>query len=326
MSRTAAILAAFATASLVAVQNADAQILSNRPITIMVPFTPGASADNLQRLVAKSITDRTGQVFVVESRSGGSGTIGAVAVKQAPPDGHTLFQANVGSHATNVALYPTLAYDPVRDFKPITLMWSFPSLLWVPVDSPAKSMAELVAYARSKPGGLSFASQGTGASGHLLGELLKKRTGAPMVHVPYRGAGPASVDLAAGRVDFFFSAYASLVALSQAGKVRAIAVASKDKRLPVLPDVPTADEAGFAGFGLETWFGLVAPAATPNAAIDKLFAAFTQAVGDPDVGKAMVEQGAEAVASKSPADFAAFMAAESQRIGEVVRSIGVKGE
>jgi tripartite-type tricarboxylate transporter receptor subunit TctC len=326
MAKAAAILAVLAATVPLVGDNAGAQILSNRPITIVVPFTPGASADNLQRLVAKNITERTGQVFVVESRSGGSGSIGAVAVKQAPPDGHTLFQANVGSHATNVALYPTLAYDPARDFKPITLMWTFPSLLWVPADSPVKSMAELVAYARAKPGGLSFASQGTGASGHLLGELLKKQTGAPMVHVPYRGAGPASVDLAAGRVDFFFSAYASLVALLHAGKVRAIAVASKGKRLPVLPDVPTADEAGFGGFSLETWFGVVAPAATPDAAIDKLFAAFTQAVGDPEVGKTMVEQGAEAVASRSPAEFAAFMAADTQRIGEVVRSIGVKGE
>jgi tripartite-type tricarboxylate transporter receptor subunit TctC len=326
MFKSVIILATLAAAGTIATGHASAQILSNRPITIVVPFTPGASADNLQRLVAKSVTERTGQVFVMESRSGGSGAIGAVAVKQAPPDGHILFQANAGSHAANVALYPTLPYDPLKDFKPITLMWTFPSLLWVPADSPARSMAELVALARSRPGGLNFASQGTGASGHLLGELLKKQTGAPMVHVPYRGAGPASVDLAAGRVDFFFSAYASLVGLLQAGKVRPIAVASKGKRLPVLPDVPTAEEAGFAGFSLETWFGLVAPAATPDAAIDKLFAAFTQAVRDGDVGKAMVEQGAEAVASRSPAEFAAFMAAETQRIGEVVRSIGVKGE
>jgi len=278
MSKAFAILAALA-ASAAATGHAGAQLLSNRPITIVVPFTPGASADNLQRLVAKTVTDKTGQVFVMESRSGGSGAIGATMVKQAPPDGHTLFQANSGTHATNVALYPALAYDPVKDFKPITLMWSFPAVLAVPPDSPARSMAELIAYARSKPGGLSFASQGTGASGHLLGEWLKKRTGAPMVHVPYRGAGPAGIDLAAGRVDFFFGAYASLLPLLQAGKVRAIAITSQ-KRMPVLPDVPTVAESGFAGLSLDAWFGLVAPAATPDAAIDKLFAAFTQAVRD----------------------------------------------
>ena len=201
-------------------QHAAAELLSSRPITIVVPFTPGASADNLQRLVAKKVSENTGQVFVMELRGGGGGAIGAVSVKQALPDGHTLFQANAGTHAANVALYPSLAYDPVKDFRPITLMWSFPQVLAVPVDSPVKSIAELVALAKSKPGGLSFASQGTGASGHLLGEMLKARTGAPMVHVPYRGAGPAGVDLAAGRVDFFFVAYASIVSLMQAGKVR----------------------------------------------------------------------------------------------------------
>ena len=290
-----------------------------------MPFTPGASADNLQRLVAKKVTDKTGQVFVIELRGGGGGTVGAMIVKQAPPDGHTLFQANAGTHAANVALYPSLSYDPVKDFKPITLMWSFPQILAVPVDSPAKTMADLAAYAKSKAGGLSFASQGTGAGGHLLGEMFKKASGTPMVHVPYRGAGPAAVDLAAGRVDFFFVAYASILPFLQAGKVRPLAVSSR-KRLPVLPDVVTTAESSFAGVTLDAWFGLVAPAGTPDAAIEKLYAAFAQAVRDPDIVKAMADQGTEAVASQSPADFAAFMAAETTRIGEVIRSLGVKAE
>ena len=324
MSKAVVIVATLAASAVLSAQ-ATAQILSNRPITIVVPFTPGASADNLQRLVAKKVTDKTGQVFVIESRGGGGGTVGAMIVKQAPPDGHTLFQANAGTHAANVALYPSLSYDPVKDFKPITLMWSFPQILAVPVDSPAKTMADLAAYASSKPGGLSFASQGTGAGGHLLGEMFKKASGAPMVHVPYRGAGPAAIDLAAGRVDFFFVAYASILPFLQAGKVRPLAISSR-KRLPALPDVVTTAESGFAGVTLDTWFGLVAPAGTPDAAIDKLYAAFAQAVRDPDIVKAMTDQGTEAVASQSPADFAAFMAAETTRIGEVVRSLGVKGE
>jgi tripartite-type tricarboxylate transporter receptor subunit TctC len=323
-SRTFLLLVAAAAGSFTA-ETTCAQILSNRPITIVVPFTPGASADNLQRLVAKKVTDRTGQVFVIESRGGGGGTVGAMIVKQAQPDGHTLFQANAGTHAANVALYPSLSYDPVKDFKPITLMWSFPQILAVPIDSPAKSMSDLVTLARSKPGGLSFASQGTGAGGHLLGEMFKKASGAPMVHVPYRGAGPAGVDLAAGRVDFFFVAYASILPFLQAGKVRPLAVSSH-KRLPALPDIVTTAEAGFAGVTLDAWFGLVAPAGTPDAAIDKLYAAFAQAVRDPDIVKAMADQGTEAVASQSPADFGAFMAAETTRIGDVIRSLGVKGE
>jgi tripartite-type tricarboxylate transporter receptor subunit TctC len=254
MLRRAAALAALVAATSLAGGNLAAQLLSSRPITVIIPFTPGASSDLLQRLVAKKVTENTGQVLIVESRPGGGGSIGAVAVKQAQPDGHTLFQANAGTHAANVALYPTLAYDPVKDFRPITLMWGFPQLLAVPADSPAKSVADLVALAKSKPGGLSFASQGTGAGGHLLGEMLKQRTGTPLVHVPYRGAGPAAVDLAAGRVDFFFVAYASVVSFLQAGKVRVLAVTSP-KRLPAQPNVPTMAEAGFPGIQLDAWFG-----------------------------------------------------------------------
>src|SRR5262245_48019434 len=181
------VFTALIAASFIAPGDATAQLLSSRPITIIIPFTPGASSDTLQRLVGKKVTENTGQTLIVESRPGGGGAIAASAVKQAPPDGHTLMQANAGSHAANVALYSTLPYDPIKDFRPITLMWGFPQLLAVPVDSPAKSVAELVALAKSKPGGLSFASQGSGAGGHLLGEMLRMRTGANMVHIPYRG-------------------------------------------------------------------------------------------------------------------------------------------
>ena len=325
MLRRAAALAALVAATSLAGGNLAAQLLSSRPITVIIPFTPGASSDLLQRLVAKKVTENTGQVLIVESRPGGGGSIGAVAVKQAQPDGHTLFQANAGTHAANVALYPTLAYDPVKDFAPITLMWGFPQLLAVPADSPAKSFADLVALAKSKPGGLSFASQGTGAGGHLLGEMLKQRTGTPLVHVPYRGAGPAAVDLAAGRVDFFFVAYASVVSFLQAGKVRVLAVTSP-KRLPAQPNVPTMAEAGFPGIQLDAWFGLVAPAGTPDAVIGKLHGAFSQAVRDPDIVKTMIDQGAEATPSNTPAEFAAFIASETERFGKIVRAVGVKGE
>ncbi len=225
---------------------AAAELLSSRPITIVIPFTPGASSDTLQRIVDKKVSENTGQTLVVESRPGGSGVIAAAVVKQATADGHTLLQANAATHASNTSLYATLPYDPIKDFRPITLMWSFPQLLAVPLDSPAKSVSDLVALANSKSGGLSFASQGTGSGGHLLGEMFKLRTAANMVHVPYRGAAPAAIDLAAGRVDFFFVSYSSLLSFLQGGKVRVIAVTSP-KRLPALPDIPTMGEAGFAG-------------------------------------------------------------------------------
>jgi tripartite-type tricarboxylate transporter receptor subunit TctC len=324
MFRAPIVLAAAIAVNWIAGEDAAAQLLSTRPITIVIPFTPGASADTLQRLVAKKVTENTGQHLVIESRSGGSGTIAAALVKQAPPDGHTLFQANSGSHAANAALYASLPYDPIKDFQPITRMWGFPQLLAVPVDSPAKSVSELVAYAKSKPGGLSFASQGSGATGHLLGEMLKMRTGAPMVHVPYRGANPGAVDLAAGRVDFFFVSYSSILAFFQAGKVRLLAVTSA-KRTTALPDVPTMAEVGFPDYELDAWFGLVAPAGTPEPVVGKLHTAFTQAVRDPDVVRQMADQGAEAVTS-TPAEFAAFIASETERFGKIVKAIGAKGD
>ena len=305
-------------------REATAELLSSRPITVVIPFTPGASSDTLQRIVNKTVAETTGQTLVVESRPGGGGVVAATVVKQAPPDGHTLFQGNAGTHAANASLYATLPYDPIEDFRPITLLWSFPQLLAVPFDSPAKSVTELVALAKSRPAGLSFASQGTGSAGHLLGEMFKLRTGANMVHVPYRGAAPAAIDLSAGRVDFFFVSYSSLLPFLQGGKVRAIAVTSP-QRLPVLPDAPTMTEAGFAGLALDAWFGLVAPAGTPDAVIDKLNAAFVQAVRDPQVIKQMTDQGAEGLAT-TPAEFATFIASETERFGKVVRAVGVKPE
>jgi tripartite-type tricarboxylate transporter receptor subunit TctC len=304
--------------------SASAELLSTRPISIIIPFTPGASADTLQRIVARKVSEDTGQVLVVESRPGGGGAIGAAVVKQASPDGHTLFQANSATHAANVSLYSTLPYDPIKDFKPITLMWSFPQVLAVPLDSPAKSVTDLVTLARSKPGGLSFASQGTGASGHLLGEMLKVRTGANMVHVPYRGAGPAGLDLAAGRVDFFFVSYSSILPFLQSGKVRALAVTSPEP-LPALPQAPTMRQAGFEGIELDAWFGLVAPAGTPDAIIAKLNSAFVVAIQHSDIIRQIADQGAQPRAS-TPGEFAAFIASETERIGGIVRAVGAKGE
>ena len=275
----------------IAGQDAAAELLSSRPITIIIPFTrvrarTRSSASSQRRspkIPARLWWWNRGRRRRRHRRGGGQA--GAAGRAHAVP-------GQSGSHAANASLYPTLSYDPIKDFRPITLMWSFPQLLAVPLDSPARSVAELVALAKSKPGGLSFASQGSGSGGHLLGEMFKVRTGANMVHIPYRGAGPAALDLAAGRVDFFFVSYSSVLPFLQAGKVRVIAVTSP-KRLPALPDAPTMREVGFAGIELDAWFGLVAPAGTPDPVIDKLNAAFVQAVRDPDVHQADVEQGGE---------------------------------
>ena len=307
---------------LVTPEAASAQILSGRPITVVVPFPPGASADTLMRLVTRTISEKTGQVFVNENRPGAGGAIAAALVKQAAPDGHTLLQANIGSHAVNTALYSTLAYDPVKDFEPITLIWNFPSLLVVPAASAAKTVAELVAYAKTKPTGLNFGSQGNGSGGHILGEMLKTKTGAPLVHVPFRGASPAVLDLVAGRIDLLFSSYASVAAQIEAGKLRAIAVTGR-KRLQAQPSLPTMAEAGLPDVDLDVWFGLVAPTGTPKAVIKNLHDAFTATVMSPEVVKYMVELGIEAV-TNSPSEFAALIAADNKRMGQVARAAGIE--
>jgi tripartite-type tricarboxylate transporter receptor subunit TctC len=322
MSRSPAAVAIFILVSALGGQDAAAELLSKRPITIVIPFTPGASSDTFQRLIAKKVFEDTGQLFVVESRPGGGGAVGAVVVRQAAPDGYTLFQANSGTHAANVALFPSLPYDPVKDFQPITLMWSFPQLLVVPREGGPKSVRELIELADAKPGGLSFGSQGSGSTGHILGEMLKARTGKKMVHVPYRGAGPAGLDVATGRLDFFFVSYASILPFIQAGKVRTLAVNSA-QRLKAIPDVPTMAELGFPGFELVAWFGLVGPAGMPQPVVDKLHGAFASAVRDPQIAKQLEEQGADAV-SNTPEAFSAFIASETDRFGNLVKSLGIK--
>jgi tripartite-type tricarboxylate transporter receptor subunit TctC len=194
----------------------------------------------------------------------------------------------------------------------------------VPIGSPVRTVEDLVALGRSKPGGLSFASQGTGSGGHLLGEMLKMRTGGNMVHVPYRGAGPAAFDLAAGRVDFMFVSYSSVVSFLHGGKVRALAVSSA-RRLPAMPDIPTMREVGYEGVELDAWFGLAAPAATPDTVIDRLNAAFVQALRDSTVARQITDQGA-VPAGSTAAEFARFIASETTRLAELVRLVGVKGE
>jgi tripartite-type tricarboxylate transporter receptor subunit TctC len=324
MLKTLLTVAASVAATSLAANNAGAELLSNRPITVVIPFTPGASSDTFQRLVAKRVTEDTGQTVIVESRPGGGGAIGAAAVKRALPDGHTLFQGNSGTHGANVTLYPSLPYDAVKDFAPITLMWSFPQLLVVPADSAVKSVAELAAYAKTKPGGLSYGSQGSGSSGHLFGALFAQRVGVPMVHVPYRGAGPAALDVATGRIDFLFVSYASVLPHYLSGKVRVLAVSSA-KRLAVVSQAPTMAEAGFPGFEFDTWFGLLAPAGTPEPVIGKLNAAFVQAVQAPEVVKQIIDQGAEPV-SNTPREFAALIETEIKRQGAIVTALGIKGE
>jgi tripartite-type tricarboxylate transporter receptor subunit TctC len=229
-----------------------------------------------------------------------------------------------GTHTVNPHLYASLPYDPIRDFQPITLMMSTSHVLVVPEASPARSVADLEALARSKPEGLTYASQGVGAGGHLLGEMFAARTRAKLQHVPYKGSAPALLDLLAGRVDLFFDAVITSAPHVKAGKLRALATASP-RRARVLPEVPTMAEAGYPGIELDFWFALFAPAGTPQEIVRKLHDEFVKALASPDVSSRFTEQGLDIVTS-SPEELRALIDADAMRLGRIVREAGVKVE
>jgi len=320
LKTTVRTLAAGALLCAVFAQAASAQSFPSRPITIVVPFSPGAIADSMMRLVSQKVSDSLGQQVLIENRPGAGGSVGAASVKSAAPDGHTLLQTNTGSQTVLPSLIAKLSYDAIKDFQPITLLCTFPSFLVVPAGIPAGSAAELVALAKSKPGGLSFGSQGVGTNGHLLGEMLKAKSGAPMQHVSYKGAAPAIVDLLAGRLDFLFVSYASVSAQVKEGKLRLLGMSSTG-RLKAVPDVPTMAEAGFPGVELDFWFGLVAPAGTPEPVVARLNEEFAKAVRHPDIVRRLSEQGLQMTAS-TPAQFAALIAADTARLGKLVSGLG----
>jgi tripartite-type tricarboxylate transporter receptor subunit TctC len=296
----------------------------SRPITIIVPFTPGGSADVLMRLVGQKLSESIKQTVLLDNRPGGGGNVGALAVKLAPPDGYTLFMAHTGTHAVNVTLYPDLKFDPIKDFQPITPLISFPSILVVPATSPAKTLAEFVALAKTKRGGLSYASQGVGSSGHLMGEMFSRDVGATMVHVPYRGVAPAITDLIAARVDFLFSSPISAFAYVQDGRLRTLAITS-EARSAIFPDVATMAELGYPNLQVQTWFGIVGPAAMPAPIVKKLHAEFVKAAHSEAVTHMLVSQATE-VFTSTPEEFRALMAHDIVRLGKVVRESGAKPE
>lgn len=293
---------------------------SELPITLVVPFAPGASVDTLSRLVAREVTQRTGTTVLVDNRPGANGIIGAQHVKNSAPDSKQLFIANVGSHAINVPLYgKRLPYDVFKDFAPITLLWRFPSVLAVPANSPAQDVQGLLTLAKQQ--GITFASAGNGSGGHLLGEMLKLSSGVSnLLHVPYKGAAPAVVDLMAGRVDCFFVSLSSIQRQVEQGSLRVLAVANA-QRLEVLPNVPTLMEAGYREVALDNWFGLVATAGMPQDQVQSLHDLFSKVLQDPEVMRLMAAQGVQAMAM-TPSQFTALMREDIRRLSQVVAQVG----
>jgi tripartite-type tricarboxylate transporter receptor subunit TctC len=296
----------------------------NKPVTMVVPVPPGGAADFIARLVGRKLSDELGQPVIISNRGGASGQIASDNVAKAEPDGYTILLNSITTHGIGPHINTKLPYDPVKDFAPVALVAQLPLIMTIHAEHPMKSVAEVVAHAKANPGKLSFASSGNGGAPHLAGELFKTVYGVNMLHVPYKGSGPAVVDVGAGRVDLMFDAAPALLGMIQAGKLRTVAAASA-ARHPLVPDAPTFDELGMKGMEISLWYGIVVPAKTPPAVIQRLNGALAKALATAEVKEGFGKQGAVA-AGGSPQDYAAFMRAESDRWGDVVRKNNIKVE
>jgi len=305
-------------------RTARGQTFPDQPVRMVVPFAAGGPADIIARVVARVMGERLGRPVVVESRPGAGGTIGVDTAAKARPDGHTLVMASSGAVVILPHMRANMPYDPLRDLTPISQVLGVPQIVSVAPGLGVRSLADLVALARARPGQLAFGSAGIGSSLHMAGELLKLRTGIDITHVPYGGAAPAVTDLIAGRIQILMADTPALIGQVRAGTLPALAVTSAE-RLGVLPDVPTAVEAGIPGMVSETWYGVLGPAGLPADRVQTLHAAILAAVQDPQARQQLLDQGGRVVGS-TPAEFAAFIRETHTRWGEVVRATGVRME
>jgi tripartite-type tricarboxylate transporter receptor subunit TctC len=295
-----------------------------RPIRLIVPFAAGGGNDTVARLVGQSLGARLGQPVIVDNRPGAGGVVGAEAGAKAAPDGYTLFLGGVGSHAINPNLHKDLPYDPNKDFAPITLLASAPLILVVHPSVQADSVAQLIALARAQPGKLNYASNGNGSSSQLAAVMFASMTGIDIVHIPYKGLAPALADLLGGQDQLMFSSIVAILPQVRAGKLKALAVTSR-RRMSLLPDLPTIAESGVAGYESSSWYGILAPAGTPPDIVARLHDELVKVLAQEDVRKALAQEGAEPVGN-SPQEFAAFISAEKQRLGAVIKSGKVQME
>jgi len=318
----AAVLATLAGA--LACPDAAAQSYPTRSIRFVVPYPPSGGADIIVRAVAQKLTERLGQTVVVDNRAGAGGNVGTEIVARAPADGHTLLLANVAPIAINVSMHKQLPYDPVKDFTAISLLATFPNVLVVHPSVPARSIPELVALARSRPGQLTFASAGTGSTTHLSAELFRSHARLDLVHVPYKGGGPALIDVLGGQVTMYFSSLPGALPHVRGGKLRALGVTSL-RRAVGAPEIPAVAEAGFPGFEAVTWIGTVAPAGLPRPITERLHGELVQIIGAPDMRDRLVGLGAEAV-TNTPEEFAAYIRSEIGKWAKVVRDARISAE
>jgi tripartite-type tricarboxylate transporter receptor subunit TctC len=315
-------LAAIAAPSLL-ISRAHASDWPAKPVKIVVPFTPGGSTDITARLVGNRLQEVWGQTVVVENKPGAGGNIAADMVAHSDADGYTIFIVGPGM-ATNPFLYPSLSYDPVKDFEPVTLLITQPNLMCVPNSSPARSVQEFIAFCNNNRGKVTYASSGNGTTLHLSGELFKRLAKVEMIHIPYRGGAPAINDLIPGRVDVIFDNMPSILSHVQAGHLRGLAVTTKE-RVSVVPEIPTLDESGVPGFDVFSWFGFFVPAKTPPEVIAKINADTNAALAYPSV-KTRFEQLGAVPKGSTPEALAAFLKSETDKWGPVIRDARIKLE
>ncbi len=299
---------------------ANAQAYPSKPIRIIVPYAAGGAVDIVARIIGQPLSEQMKQPVIVDNRPGASANIGMEMAAKAAPDGHVLLMASNGI-ATNMALFPNLTFDGRRDFAPVARIGFAPLVIVVPAASPAKSLKDLIAMAKAEPGKLTYASAGNGSSGHLAGELLKSSAKIDVLHVPYKGGAPAITDLLGERISFMPINPVEVIAHIRSGRLRALAVTS-DKRVPLLPDVPTAAEAGLAGFDATVWWGLVAPAGTPREVVTKLNGETNRALADPATVNKLAELGV-VVVTGTPEQFARFIQAQTELWSGVIKAAGI---
>jgi len=301
-----------------------AQTYPNKPVRLIIPFAPGGVADVIARPIADRLSRSLGQPVVVESRAGATGTLGAAYVAQSAPDGYTLLLGTTNEIAMSPTLYQSLPYDPRTAFAPITSVAVFPNVLVVGKDTPFKTLADLIAAAKDKPGTLTFASSGIGSTNHLSAELFKREANINILHVPYKGGGPALIDVSGGHVTAMFATLPSAVSLIQSGVIRALAVTGSH-RSDILPDVPTVIEAGLPGVVVTTWNGVLAPAGTPPGLLERLHKALADAVAEPSLKAAFAAVGAETELI-TPQEFAARIRTDFDRWSLVIKQADISAQ
>ena len=302
---------------------AQAQTYPAKPIRMIVGFPPGGGTDVVARILGPKLSESLGQQVVIENRSGATGTVAAGFVAKAPPDGYTIMMGHVAVNSIAPSLFAKVPYDTEKDFAPITLTASVPHLITVHPSLPARTLKEMIAFVKARPGKLSFPSTGNGSTPHLAGEVFKSVTGIDLLHVPYKGSGQSTADLIAGFHMVAFDTMPSVSPYVRSGRQRLLAVTSKERQKE-FPNTPTAAESGAPGYYMTTWYGLFAPAGTPQAIVERLHAETAKVMQSPDTAKLLAQVGADGTVTRTPAEFGAIVRADYERYAKIIKATGLR--